>query len=118
QQAREVLGVSSCGIFTLDESTGELSPAASLDLDPVDVARLRIRVGEGVTGMAVQERRPLQSADVTTDARVRFPQVTAASGLRSMLATPLLVGDRAIGALTVLRQDVHHFTPEAEALPS
>src|SRR5262249_12879737 len=38
------------------------------------------------------------------------------SGLRSMLAAPLLVGDEAIGALTVLRRDVHHFTPEEESL--
>ena len=33
-----------------------------------------------------------------------------------MLAAPLLVGDDAIGALTVLRRDVHHFTPEEESL--
>ncbi len=66
--------------------------------------------------MAVKERRPLQSPDVTADARVRYPQMTAASGLRSMLATPLLIGDRVIGALTVLREDVHHFTREEQAL--
>jgi two-component system NtrC family sensor kinase len=116
EQAREVLGVQSCGVFTLDPSTGELYPAASLDLDPASASRIRIRVGEGVTGLAVQERRPLQSEDVEGDPRVRFPQITAASGLRSMLATPLLVGDRAIGALTVLRSDVHHFTDEEQAL--
>src|SRR6266511_6174744 len=33
-----------------------------------------------------------------------------------MLATPLIVGDQAIGALTVLRRDVHRFTPEEESL--
>jgi len=116
QQAREVLGVQSCSVFTLDPATGELFPAASLDLDPAATERIRIRVGEGVTGLAVQERRSLQSEDVDKDPRVRYAQITSASGLRSMLATPLLVGDRAIGALTVLRADVHHFTPEEEAL--
>ena len=116
QQAREVLRVQSCGIFTLDAATGELTPAASLDLDSESVTRIRIRVGEGVTGLAVQERRPMQSADVHRDPRVRYPQVTTASGLRSMLATPLLVGDRAIGALTILRSDVHHFTSDEQSL--
>ncbi len=113
-QAREVLGVESCGLMTLDAETGELSSVASLDLDPASRARIRIRVGEGVTGKAVQERRPVQSPDVYRDPRARFPQLH--SDLRSMLAAPLVVGDQAIGALTVLRRDVHRFTPQEEAL--
>jgi two-component system NtrC family sensor kinase len=117
-QAREVLGVQSCGLFTLDAATGELSLAASLDLDPASRGAVRVRVGEGITGAAVQERRPVQSADVFTDPRVRYPQLQAESGLRSMLAAPLILGERAIGALTVLRQDVHHFTAEEESLLS
>src|SRR2546427_6610176 len=35
-----------------------------------------------------------------------------------MRAAPFLVGDRAIGALTVLRSAVHHFTPDEESLVS
>jgi two-component system NtrC family sensor kinase len=116
QQAREVLGVQSCGLFTLDPVTGDLTSAASLDLDPETVGRIRLRIGEGITGMAVKERRPQQSADLRYDPRVRYPQVAAASPLRSMLAAPLVVGNEAIGALTVLRTDVHHFTPEEESL--
>jgi len=115
-QAREVLGVESCGLMTLDAATGELSSVASLDLDPASRARIKIRVGEGVTGKAVQERRPMQSPDVYRDPRARFPQLH--SDLRSMLAAPLMVGDQAIGALTVLRRDVHRFTPEEESLVS
>jgi len=115
-QAREVLGVESCGLMTLDAVTGELSSVASLDLDPASVARIRIRVGEGITGIAVQERRPVQSADVARDPRAAYPQLHAGHAMRSMLATPLMVGDQAIGALTVLRRDVHRFTPEEESL--
>jgi GAF domain-containing protein/nitrogen-specific signal transduction histidine kinase len=118
QQAREVLGVSSCGLMTLDPSTGELSLAASLDLDQSTLGRVRVKVGEGVTGLAVKEQRPVQSPDFYADPRVRYPQLQAASGLRSMLAAPLIVGDQAIGALTVFRRDVHRFTPEEESLVS
>jgi two-component system NtrC family sensor kinase len=118
QQAREVLGCRCCGILTLDEATGELTSVASLDLDPESLGRIRLRMGEGVTGLAVKERRPVQSEHLDADPRVRFAQLPAQSGLRSMLATPLVVGDRAIGALTLLRGDVHRFTPEEEALAS
>src|SRR6266542_93281 len=118
-QAREVLGVQSCGLFSLDAATGELALAASLDLEPA-TARIRVRVGEGITGLAVKERRPVQSSDLDHDPRhhVRYRQLPAGSGLRSMLAAPLVVGDEAIGALTVLRGDVHHFTADEESLVS
>jgi two-component system NtrC family sensor kinase len=113
-QAREVLEVQSCGLFTLDATTGELVATASLDLPAEDLHAIRLQVGEGITGIAVKERRPAQTADLYRDPRVRYPQ----SGLRSMLAAPLIVGDQAIGALTVLRTDVHHFSAEEESLAS
>jgi two-component system, NtrC family, sensor kinase len=113
-QAREVLEVQSCGLFTLDAASGDLVATASLDLSDHDLHAIRVRVGEGITGVAVKERRPMQTADLYGDPRVRFPQ----SSLRSMLAAPLIVGDQAIGALTVLRTDVHHFSAEEESLVS
>ncbi|MEX2223747.1 MAG: GAF domain-containing protein [Candidatus Rokuibacteriota bacterium] len=113
-QAREVLEVQSCGLFTLDAATGELTATASLDLPDEDLHAIRLRVGEGITGVAVKERRPVQTADLYRDPRVRYPQ----AALRSMLAAPLIVGEQTIGALTVLRTDVHHFTPEEESLVS
>ena len=113
-QAREVLEVQSCGLFTLDAATGELSATASLDLADEDLHAIRLRVGEGITGVAVKERRPMQTADLYRDPRVRYPQ----AGLRSMLAAPLIVGEQTIGALTVLRTDVHHFSAEEESLVS
>jgi PAS domain S-box-containing protein len=111
-QAREVLEVQSCGLFTLDPATGELIATASLDLPSADLQAIRLQVGEGITGLAVQERRPVQTTDLYHDPRVRYRQ----SRLRSMLAAPLIVGDQAVGALTVLRTDVHHFSAEEESL--
>jgi PAS domain S-box-containing protein len=64
--------------------------------------------------VAVKERRPVQTADLNRDPRVRYPQ----EALRSMLAAPLIVGEHTIGALTVLRTDVHHFSAEEESLVS
>jgi PAS domain S-box-containing protein len=113
-QAREVLEGQSCGLFTLDAASGQLIMTASLDLPPEDLAAIRLRIGEGITGVAVKERRPVQTTDLYRDPRVAYPQ----AGLRSMLAAPLIVGDQAIGALTVLRTDVHHFTTEEESLVS
>ncbi len=118
EQAREVLGAASCGLMALDPEKGELFSVGSLDLAREVLGQIRIRVGEGITGMAVLLRRPVQSSDLWNDPRVRFPQLPRESGFRSMLAVPLLVGDGATGAITVFRKDIHHFPEDEENLLS
>jgi two-component system, NtrC family, sensor kinase len=116
EEARGVLGVASCGVLTIDPADGTLTLAASLDLPPEFTRRVRLPIGVGITGMAVAERRAIQSSDLWNDPRVRFPELPKANGLRSMLAVPLRLGDRAIGAIVALRRDVHAFSPAEEEL--
>jgi signal transduction histidine kinase len=116
EEARGVLGVDSCGLLTLDPATDELVMVASLDVPPEVVSTVRLRPGEGVTGLAVQQRRPLQSRDLWSDARAWNPDLVRNSGYRSMLVAPLLMGEQAIGAISVLRHDVHDFSVHEEEL--
>jgi signal transduction histidine kinase len=115
-QARAVLGADSCGLSTLDPATDELVTIKSLDLPVELVTRIRLKVGEGIAGLAVQELRPIQSRDLYGDPRAGYPQLARASGFRSILVAPLVVGGRAIGALSVLRYDVHEFSRAEEEL--
>src|SRR5207245_2205471 len=116
EEARGVLGVDSCGLATLEPGTGEFVTVASLDLPPAMVKDIRIRVGEGIGGLAVRERRPVQSRDLYNDPRARYPELARATGFRSMLAAPLRVGDRVIGLISVFRRDVHAFSDSDEEL--
>ena len=116
EQARAVLGVHSCGIMMLDPQTRVISLVASLDVAEEMVSSVRVNLGEGITGQAVAQLRPMQSADLWSDPRAAYPQLSRTSGYRSMLAVPLRVGAKAIGALVVLRQDVHVFTAAEEEL--
>jgi signal transduction histidine kinase len=116
QEARTVLGVDSCGLATLDAVTGELISVASLDLPPEMLKRIRLRAGEGVAGRAVAERRPVQRSDLFEDADERYAELRRTSGFRSMLSVPLMIGPRALGALSVFRSDVHRFSETEEEL--
>jgi two-component system NtrC family sensor kinase len=116
EEARSVLGVASCGLSTLDAASGELRTIASLDLPKTIAFQIRIRAGEGIGGRAVSELAPVQSADLWNDPRVQFPELPRASGLRSMLAAPLAVGGRAVGAITVFRREAYTFSPAEEKL--
>ena len=115
-EARSVLGVASCGLLTLDPTTGDLVSKASLDLPPELAAQLRVPPGQGLTGIALAERRAVQSADLWNDPRVLYPHLPKQAGFRSMLAVPLRLGAGAIGAILVMRPDVHVFTPAEEEL--
>jgi len=114
--ARGVVGADSCGLATLDPSTGDFVTVASLDLPSAMVKEIRIRVGEGIGGLAVSERRPIQSRDLYADPRARYPQLARATGFRSMLAAPLRVGERVVGVISVFRTDVHEFSGAEEEL--
>jgi len=116
EEARGVLGVDSCSVSTFDPATDQLVMVASLDVPQELVSTVRLRLGEGVTGRAVQERRPMQSPDLWTDTRHKYPHLARTGGFRSMLSVPLLVGERAIGAISVLRRDVHEFSAHEEEL--
>lgn len=116
QQARSVLGVDSCSITRVEPATSELVMVASLDLPESMVSQVRIRVGEGIAGLAVQERRPVQSEDLWSDSRVLYPHLSRQSGFRSFMAAPLRVGDRAIGAISVFRREMRRFSAAEEEL--
>ena len=116
EQARTVLGVHSCGIMMRDPQTHVLSLVASLDLPEAMRSSVRVAEGVGITGQAVAQLKAVQSADLWSDPRAAYPQLSRTSGFRSTLAVPLRIGARAIGALVVLRQDVHVFTPAEEEL--
>jgi len=116
EQARAVLGVASCGIMILDDATRELRLLASLDLPESLTSQVRIAEGEGITGRAVRDLRVRQSADVLNDPRVKYRNLPQASGLRAMMAAPLRLGDRAIGAILVFHREVHQFTAAEEDL--
>ncbi len=116
EEAREVLGVDSCSVSTFDPSTNVLVMVASLDVPQELVSTIRLPLGVGLTGRAVLERRPLQSSDLWADDRNRYPDLARKGGFRAMLVVPLCIGERAIGAISVLRRDVHEFSAHEEEL--
>ncbi len=114
EEARGVLGVDSCSVSTFDPSTSELVMVASLDVPQEMVSTVRLGLGVGLTGRAVLERRPVQSSDLWSDAQ--YPHLARKGGFRSMLVVPLCVGEKAVGAISVLRRDVHEFSAHEEEL--
>jgi PAS domain S-box-containing protein len=105
-------------IYEYDETKLEFHLRASHRLDEEFVRVVRaapIRLGEGVAGKAAAIRAAVQVADIRDERTyevVRIRTVMERRGLRSLLAVPLLLEQRIIGALVVSRQEPGSFAPE------
>jgi GAF domain-containing protein len=76
--------------------------------------------GNATVGLAVLERRPVATPDVLSDPRITVPPAMRPriekSNIRSVLALPLIVGDRVIGGLSVGAEAGRVFHAEEVAL--
>ena len=112
--ANKLAGTQAGQIFDYDEATEELHPRATVGYtgDSAEALRLNpIRKGEGVTGRAVAKRQSVQVPDIAVegvyDSRLR--DLIGASGLRALLAVPLIREDQVLGALTIARTQPGEF---------
>jgi GAF domain-containing protein len=109
---REVLRCRAANIMLLNPKTDMLEIRAAAGVKDRWRREARLRVGEGIAGRVVQEKRPIYVPDTREDPRF----VVFDPSVRSILCVPLIVGDRAIGALSVDDDTPHAFRPEHERL--
>lgn len=101
RKTTELMSVDSCTIYLLDNDNLTLRLRASTGLARAAVGRATLQVGEGMTGYAVVENRPIYAADAQHDPHFKWLDGTEERRFRSLLAVPLLLNDRPIGALNV-----------------
>jgi phosphoserine phosphatase RsbU/P len=109
---RRVINFEIFAILLLNEKTQELRIRFHIGHDPKLAERLRIKVGEGVTGMAAQRREAVLVNDVTTVSHY----IAGATGVRSELAVPLIVKNRVIGVIDIEAPVAGYFTEEHQRL--
>jgi len=94
-------------ILLLDKDNGELYVRRQVGWDEGH-DKLRMPVGEGLTGSAAQQKRPIYAPDVRKDSRY----VVSAKSTRSELAVPLMVRDEVVGVLDCQSEKLNHFDAE------
>lgn len=104
-------------VFLRDDSDPDLLRLVCAQNWPQASARflgqLRIRVGRGPTGRAVEERRPVTTEDVFSDLSMQdWWDPARELGFSSMIALPLEVRDEVAGALSFYFTEPHHFGEE------
>jgi len=109
---RKVIDYEIFGILLLNEKTQELYFRFQVGYAREIAERMRIKVGEGVTGIAAQRREAILIDDVSTDPRY----ISAVPNVRSELAVPLIIKNRLIGVIDIESPQPNHFTEEHKRL--
>ena len=99
-------------ILLLNEKTQELRFRFQIGYPPEFAERTRIKVGEGVTGLAAQSRQAVLIDDVRNDPRY----IEAIPNVCSELAIPLITKNRVIGVIDIEAREPGAFTEEHRRL--
>jgi len=109
---RKVIDYEIFGILLLNEKSQELYFRFSVGHARETAERIRVKVGEGVTGIAAQRGEAVLVDDVANDSRY----ISAVPNVRSELAVPLIIKNRVIGVLDIESTQSGHFTEEHKRL--
>jgi PAS domain S-box-containing protein len=107
-----ILGARVAAVYRLEPESSALEAVAVTAVPGVPQSSLRrgtaLPPNVGAASLAVRERRPVTSPDILADPRISFtPELREAIdqiSYRAVLAVPLLVQDRVVGALGVGHQ--------------
>src|SRR5216684_2101811 len=109
---RKVIDYEIFAILLLNEQRQELYVRFHVGYPPEVADRLRVKMGQGVTGRAAQTRQAVLVADATQESFY----LEAVPNVHSELAIPLIVKNRVIGVIDIEAREKGYFTEEHKRL--
>src|SRR5580658_2580590 len=105
--ARDYFHLRNVAIVLLDKQSQELYVRSQIGWDEGQ-DKIRIPLGEGISGAAALKKQPVYAPDVSKDPRY----MCSAKSTRSEVAIPLMVRDEVVGVLDCQSDRVGHFDSE------
>ena len=118
RHAVQLSGTSGGVIYEYNEASEELHLRASYRMEEELVEAYRVtplRIGQGATGRSAATKAPVQVVSLLNEPELgaaRIRPILGRLGYQSLLAVPLLLEQRIMGALTVYRRETGTFAPE------
>jgi signal transduction histidine kinase len=106
----EIMNGAIGGILLLDEQNQTLSYRVHRGLSNRYVEEVRSRLGEGITGRVAQSGRAVLLEDISTDPRVKYPDLVSKEGLKAFISVPLRAKDKVLGVINIASHTPRRFT--------
>ncbi|MEX0829568.1 MAG: GAF and ANTAR domain-containing protein [Nitrospirales bacterium] len=101
-----------CSIMLVDQESGELRITATQSLSEAYRRKPPLKVGQSMSGRAVQEQTPVYVPDVTAEGGYFYRDLAKREGLHSLLSVPMLMKNNVIGVINVYTSTHHLFSEE------
>jgi diguanylate cyclase (GGDEF)-like protein len=102
-ELRRLVGYDAVTIYGVDEVRGLVEPLHSVDMWADEIMASPLRIGEGLTGWAIQHCQPENLPSAHNDPRIQVVPGTPPDEREALVVVPLVVRDRPIGALNAYR---------------
>ena len=103
------IGTDVCSLYLLAAEGRELLLTATNGLNENMIGKVRMKVGEGITGSVAQSRQPAVVPDVSKDRRWKWIPGLDEDRFHSMASVPIESGPRLVGVLNVQSTERREF---------
>ncbi len=98
------------GILLMNDQTQTLSYRVHQGLSTRYVQKMRLSLGEGISGRVAQSGKAILLEDISADPRVARPDLVSTEGLKAFISVPLRAKDKVLGVINVASRMTRHFT--------
>ena len=112
EMVSEHMGSEVCSIYLFYDETEELVLKATRGLKPEAVGHVRMKLGEGLTGIAMKEMRPICERNASKAPGYRYFPEIGEEVYESFLAVPITRGQTRIGVLVIQNKRRDYFDVE------
>ncbi len=90
-----------CSVYLYDEASGDLILSANQGLNPDYIGRLRMKIGEGLVGIAIKELRAIREGNASHNPAFKHVPGINEERFQAFLAVPIVRGLTRVGVLVV-----------------
>ncbi|HET7338860.1 MAG TPA: GAF domain-containing protein [Candidatus Dormibacteraeota bacterium] len=109
RETTSAIGTDVCSLYLLLPPGGELLLTATNGLNENMIGKVRMRVGEGITGWVAESRRPAIVPDVSKDPHWKWVPGLDEDRFHSMASVPIESGPRLVGVVNVQSTERREF---------
>lgn len=101
-----------CSVYLYFDDSKELILKATKGLKPEAVGKVRLKLGEGLTGLALKEMRPICEKNASKAPGYRYFPDIGEEPYESFLAIPIVRGQNRVGAVVIQNVQKDYFNDE------
>ncbi len=101
-----------CSIYLYYPQRNELILKATQGLNPSSINQVTMKLGEGLTGQALKEHRPICEGQAKNNPNFRFFPGIGEERFESFLAVPIVRGNVEIGVMVIQSSRKNYFAPD------